>query len=133
MKIESIKYLNAWAAFFDRNLIVEKISDRHWRTYVEFNYTLDNGVVITVPEGFITDFASIPRVFWIFLPPDGIYTQSAVLHDYLYNRKLYTRDFCDKLFLEAMEVLKVKKYIRNIMYYAVRAFGWIPWNFGKKS
>ena len=26
---------------------------------------------VKVPEGFVTDFASVPRVFWTALPPDG--------------------------------------------------------------
>ena len=118
---------------FGNNLVVEKISDRLWKTYREFVYETDAGDIITIPEGFITDFASIPRVFWIFLPPDGIYTGAAVLHDYLYNTKRFKRNICDKLFLEAMKALDVKKYIRNIMYCAVRAFGWQPYYFGKKT
>src|SRR5262245_55189884 len=39
---------------------------------------------VTVPVGFVTDFASIPRIFWSALPPDGRYTYPAIVHDYLY-------------------------------------------------
>ena len=38
--------------------------------------------------------------------------------------------WADDVFLEAMEVLGVKPWRRNIMYLAVRAFGWLPWNRG---
>ncbi len=38
---------------------------------------------ITVPEGFTTDLASVPRLFWSLLPPTGVYERSAVLHDWL--------------------------------------------------
>lgn len=38
---------------------------------------------ITVPAGFITDLASMPRATWIALPPDGPWTKAAVIHDFL--------------------------------------------------
>lgn len=116
---------------FTDPLVVEKITPTLWRTYRSFDYfvgELGSNVVIHVPEGFITDFASVPRAFWIILPPDGIYTQSAVLHDYLYNIQIFPRVQCDRIFLEAMGVLKVGWVTRHTMYLAVRWFGWIPWN-----
>lgn len=39
---------------------------------------------IVVPEGFITDFASIPRFLWSIYPPTGRYQEAAVIHDWLY-------------------------------------------------
>ena len=39
---------------------------------------------VVVPTGFVTDLASIPRVFWSVLRPDGEYAYAAVIHDYLY-------------------------------------------------
>lgn len=38
--------------------------------------------IITIPDGFETDLASVPRFFWAFLPPSGVYERSAVLHDF---------------------------------------------------
>lgn len=38
---------------------------------------------ITIPADFPTDLASVPRLFWALLPPDGVYEKAAVLHDYL--------------------------------------------------
>jgi len=40
---------------------------------------------ITVPAGFDTDYASIPRIFWPIYPPDGEYAPAAILHDFLYH------------------------------------------------
>jgi len=88
---------------------------------------------VRVPRGFPTDFASVPRAFWVVLPPDGQYSQAAVLHDYLYSchgvlpKKTYTRKRCDELFLEAMAVLEVPTWKRLIMYRAVRMFAWLGW------
>jgi hypothetical protein len=38
--------------------------------------------VIHVPSDFTTDLATIPRVFWALLPPNGVYENSAVVHDW---------------------------------------------------
>lgn len=38
--------------------------------------------VITVPVGFRTDLASVPRLFWWLLPPTGVYERAATFHDF---------------------------------------------------
>jgi len=117
---------------FNEPLTVTKINGR-WRVARPFRYyigELNSSDFIDIPEGFETDFASVPRGLWNIFPPDGEYTQAAVLHDYLYNqRKKHgrTRKECDQIFLEAMEVLGVPWWKRRLMYRAVRSFGWIPW------
>lgn len=42
---------------------------------------------VIVPEGFITDGASIPRIFWSLagLKPDGLYRAAALVHDFFYQ------------------------------------------------
>ena len=120
---------------FNRPLIVMNIGNRRWETYRSFTYSvggLDTGDHIIVPKGFQTDFASVPRVFWRILPPDGQYTQAAVLHDYLYNKQDRSRKECDDIFFEAMGVLKVDEWKRVLMYHAVRTFGWLPWGNKRK-
>jgi hypothetical protein len=39
--------------------------------------------VITIGDSFPTDLASVPRLFWALIPPDGAYENAAVLHDWL--------------------------------------------------
>ena len=116
---------------FTEPLIVKKLSKRMWEVQCGFNYHVgskDSKEFIHVPEGFSTDFASVPRLFWIIFPPDGQYTQAAVLHDYLYFSRIYKRKKSDLIFLEAMKVLKVSFWKRRTIYRAVRLFGWIPFN-----
>lgn len=36
-----------------------------------------------IDDGFPTDLASVPRIFWALLPPHGAYERAAVLHDWL--------------------------------------------------
>jgi hypothetical protein len=42
---------------------------------------VDGDTVITIPTGTRTDLASVPRIFWWFIPPTGAYEHAAVVHD----------------------------------------------------
>ena len=90
------------------------------------------GETITVPAGFETDFASVPRMFWNLIPPLGRYGEAAVVHDWLYRTQDYARATCDAVLLEAMEVCEVGWCTRMTIYGAVRAFGWAAWNSDKE-
>ena len=122
---------------FTDELIIEPTEDStKWKLVQPFRYwiqELHKGPVITVPAGFVTDFASIPQMFWSVLPPWGKYGKAAVVHDYLYQTALCPRDECDEVFLEAMEVLGVPYITRKTMYYAVRMFGQIAWDNHRKN
>lgn len=81
--------------------------------------------LVIVEKGFETDLASIPRVFTPLIPKNGKHRAAAIVHDYLCREKPVTRGVADKIFLEAMKVLKVRAWRRNAMYFAVRtASGW---------
>lgn len=127
IKVEVKK--NRFFAFFSKNKY--KKVDR-WKVYKTFIYQIghkgSNNLVV-VPEGFITDGASIPRFLWVFVGhPFAEYAQAAVLHDFLYSRKYFPRKECDEIFREAMGVLGVVALKIMAMYQGVRKFGWIPWN-----
>lgn len=111
---------------FTTPLVVQPMSAREWKLVEPFEYHVgskDSDEVITIPAGFTTDFASVPRLFWSILPPWGKYGKAAVVHDYCYRNGLYMRKRCDDIFLEGMIVLKVAVWRRYAMYYAVRLFG----------
>jgi hypothetical protein len=82
---------------------------------------------IVVPAGFVTDFASIPRVFWAGLSPHGQYSRAAVLHDYLYWTQSCTRAQADKLFLLVMKQSGVSAANRQMIYGSTRAVGEGGW------
>ena len=83
---------------------------------------------ITIPAGFVTDLASIPRLFWNILPPFGKYTEAAVVHDWIYRNHAYPRAICDAILLEAMQLCGVGWFQRQLIYRNVRAFGWSAWS-----
>jgi len=107
-------------------LIVERRPDNTWRLHRPFTFR-GRTRTVTVPKGFPTDFASIPRFFWRILPKNGPYDFAAVPHDYLYAVQTLPRPDADHLFLEAMEAAGVTPWQRRLMFWAVRSFGWIPW------
>src|SRR5262245_10592244 len=78
---------------------------------------------VNVPIGFVTDFASIPRIFWSVLPPDGKYTHPAIVHDYLYWTQTGSRKDADEIFKIMMEDFSVNGVIVGPIYSAVRTFG----------
>lgn len=85
-------------------------------------------VTITVPEGFITDLASVPRVPVVYLLWGNRAHREAVLHDYLYKIDAVpnlTRDRCDWLFKQAMISRGNSWWIAECMYLGARAAGWL--------
>lgn len=85
----------------------------------------DTKKMVTVPRGFVTDLASVPRLFWIAFPPCGKYTPAAVVHDYLYwTQPIDCNQECaDNILLMAMKESNVNVTTRNAIYFAVRAAG----------
>lgn len=105
---------------------------RNWRVVHSIAYHT-NVNSVTVPAGFITDLASVPRIFWAVFPPFGKYTRAATLHDWLYRSSVTSRAVADAIFLEAMEADGVSFATRAILYSAVRLFGWAAFKRKRRS
>lgn len=83
----------------------------------------ETGIRITVPKGFVTDFASIPRVFQsIFQKDDTRWAKAVILHDYLYETRIFSRAIADLILFEAMKI-KTPLWICILFYVAVRIGG----------
>lgn len=80
-----------------------------------------------MPAGTVTDLASVPRLLWVVFPPHGRYAKAAIVHDYLYANAIGTKSGADRIFLEAMGVLRVPTWRRRLIYGAVRLFGRGPY------
>jgi len=123
------------ASFLDP-LNLEYIDGRSWKVITEFDYAVgskDSNVIIHIPVGFITDFASVPQVLWNLVPPTGTYGKAAVVHDALYRNPVVMglqidRFLADSIFFEAMTVLNVKWLTKRILYWGVRLGGFVTWN-----
>lgn len=89
-------------------------------------YSALTNEVYTIPKRYYTDFATIPKAFQWFLPPDGEYAWETCLHDLLYDKVakgFMERKTADDVFKEAMSVGKVTKWKEVVLYRAVRMFG----------
>ena len=76
---------------------------------------------IKIPEGFITDGASVPRIFWAIFPPNRTdYLPCAIVHDFLCDKGDYKK--ADRCFLNCLRQLAVGKLTTYIMYCAVRLY-----------
>lgn len=110
-------------------LNLKPINDGKRILEADYIYSI-NGFLITVPKGFITDGASIPKSLqWIY-DPYGKYIKAAVIHDYLYSKYNDTginRTLADKIFDFIMKETGVNAKTRRKFYVAVKYFGKIFW------
>ncbi len=123
------------------------VEDRYYELQYDYMVQVDVGIVksllITIPKGYVTDLASIPRFVWTLtgLTPDGLYRGAAVVHDYIYGKKVkvkpysdvsvlgmskplrLTREDCDNIFKQLILASGEASWKANVMFWAVRTFG----------
>lgn len=105
-------------------LVVERAGSI-WRLVYPLEFESESlKQTITVPAGFLTDFASVPRLpfaYWLF---GNIAQEAAVIHDALYSG-IYnvTRKQADEVFSEASKAMDVSAFQRGAMWLGVRIFG----------
>lgn len=116
-------------SYFRTQLVASKVSDADdfgralWCLRENLEFYSDSRGLVTVPAGFITDFASVPRApFAYWLAGDTAHASAAV-HDYLV-RGDYAEGLIDWagaafVFREAMCAEGVPPWRRWIMYWAV--------------
>ena len=92
----------------------------------------ENWRQIVVPEGFITDLTSVPRLLRWIASRVGPWLEAAIVHDYLYvawqdvEGKTPTRAdrrFADDIMLAAMREAKVTRVMAWAIHKAVSLFG----------
>lgn len=84
-----------------------------------------DGYEITVPKGYRTDFASVPRFFHRVVNPMGRHGKAAIVHDWLCDENPHTMNHkvAAKIFGDAMKELGVPFLRRWSMRLAVRVVG----------
>lgn len=107
---------------FLTTLDVRDIDNHFWMLLAPFVVEVD-GRLIYVPAGFITDFASVPRLPLTFMLFGNIGHRAAVVHDYLYQTQARPRFECDSIFKALLQAEGVGTFRSNMMYAGVRAGG----------
>ena len=105
-----------------------------WQTTVAFEVILNDGRSVVVPEGFVTDKASVPRLVWAIIPRDDKHiVDAALVHDYLYvvqkiENVWIERATADDVFRDICERAGMGFIKRRICYRGVRLGGWAAYN-----
>jgi hypothetical protein len=91
-----------------------------------------SGLTVTIPAGYVSDGATVPRIFWWFMPPWGHRgTRAALVHDYLLEMLvdkrtpvagIDTRSKCDWQFFLALKALGVPDWRARLTFWGVTAF-----------
>lgn len=91
---------------------------------------------LTVPAGFQSDGASVPRFFWrvVFPPGDQKALRAAFLHDWIYRThpQGWSKADADKLFRQVLVEDGVSRSSAELAYWGVRLFGGQSWKAGGK-
>jgi hypothetical protein len=107
------------------------------RVLAPLAYESDRFGLIEVPAGFVTNFASVPRLPVIFLVAGDRAHEQAAVHDLEYTLRRRTREEADDLFLEALGAPlafpdgmdhPVPGWLAKLMYKAVRVGGQSSWD-----
>ena len=105
------------------------VDGAHWIVKQPLTYRVGiSSASVTIPVGFVTDFASIPQALQAIIRQNGLYILPAVVHDYLYWKQTCTREQADQIFLLAMLENKVADVHRVATHAAVRAAGSFAWD-----
>ena len=88
--------------------------------------------LVVVPQGFVYDGDSVPRIPYVYWRFKGRMKKAAALHDWLYfngkaGAETVTRKQADLVMLDCMEAEGVPLYYRRLLYAGVRLGGWRAW------
>lgn len=98
----------------------------------------EEGLLITIPAQFETDYNSVPQAFESWFPATQ-YLRAGLVHDYLYHapRGPYgangaildlTREQCDSVHRRILHLEGCRWSKRQAIWLALRAGGWVAWN-----
>jgi hypothetical protein len=106
-------------------LHVEALDDSRWKLLSPLVYLSARlKRSLAVPAGFVTDFASVPRMPFVYWLLGGKATREAVVHDFLYRRGSgVSRADADAIFVEAMEATGQSAWRRSLMWSGLRLGG----------
>lgn len=106
-------------------LFLRDLKNGKFKLVAEYVYRTEKYILV-VPRGFVTNYASIPRMFRIFLLPYGRHSGASIVHDWLYSKRCdlnISRQEADDIFLEILTEENVNFFVRISMYQFVRKFG----------
>lgn len=119
---------------FPLPLDVENLSDDsqyHYKLLSDFSFIDPYLGLITAKKDFLTDFASVPRLFKSFVDSDNESAPGATIHDWMYENHLeygWTKEDADLVLFRALIANGISHEVATIFYDCVRYFGHNAWN-----
>jgi hypothetical protein len=109
-------------------LALEEVDVHCWKLAHELRFdSAVMGARIIVPEGRLTDLASVPRIPFAYWLAGDTGRKAAVIHDELYRVRLCPRAVADAVFREALRAEGLPAWRVALMYAGVRVGGWVAW------
>lgn len=96
---------------------------KRWKILEPFQYLDDDAGLVTVPAGFLTDFASVPRLPLTFALVGSYGHAAATLHDWLYASGAESRRQADAVFRRALRSSGIARWRAWVMWVGVRLGG----------
>lgn len=111
--------------------VIEHVPDRsRWIVQKPLQYLSPDNLSVVVPQGFETDLASIPRLFWALIPKsDKHIVEGSIVHDYLYTGAMpsVTRAVADRTLRQACKDMGAPGWYSWGVWAAVRIGGHWSW------
>ena len=111
---------------FNNLPVIKPFFDDYWMLVEDLSFEINGGEII-VPEGFVTDLASIPDFAKSVYDKFGRYAPAGIVHDYLYWTQVCTKDEADEILRDALKSIGVGFGARNSIRRAVDKFGKKAW------
>lgn len=109
---------------FCKPLDIRLLPDGRWELREELRYlSALTQKAYTIEKGFVTDFASVPRIPVAYWLTGNTAHLAATVHDYLYQHGLEPRSVADDIFAEIMDGTRVPGWRKAMMWMGVRLFG----------
>jgi hypothetical protein len=105
---------------------VRQVDPAHWQLLAPLTWTGPDWT-ITVPDGFVTDFASLPRPLWVLWPRSGAWNPAAVVHDFECRVRFRPSREVHGRIRETLAACGVGWLTRQVLYLGVSQFG-PTWN-----
>lgn len=122
--------MSKFLATLDTRLLVDSSNDGRgsWQLTAPLMYESDLlGRTVTVPAGFVTDFASVPRIPVAWLLAGDCGHEAAVVHDWLYTSHEVDRATADAVLQEALAASGQPAWRSWLMWAGVRVGGARPY------
>ena len=110
--------------------IIQQVGPGRYKPVKDFEFTVGKLLVtLRVDQRYdwLTDLGSIPKIFRNIIDPAAD-MEAFLIHDALYMLHLTSRYDADRRLLAALiENQNVENWRAWLVYYVVRAFGWVFW------